>query len=135
MNDNIAFELFLDFPGNGQQSEIAHQKLWNYFKEYSVIGGMPQVVATYIKHKNNAIEAMNKARSIQNRLVESYNNDFAKHSGKVNSLHIISVFENIPTQLSASMDRSVKRYKFKDVIQRNKTSPVQNYPLYWAAKI
>jgi len=134
MDDKIAFELFFDFEGNGKQSEIAHQKLWNYFREYSVTGGMPQVVATYIKHRNSAIEAMNAARSIQNRLVESYNNDFAKHSGKVNSSHIISVFENIPTQLSANIDRSVKRYQFKDVIRRKKSYAELQGPIEWLEK-
>lgn len=134
MNDDIALELFFDFDSNEKQSEIAHQKLWDYFREYSVTGGMPQVVATYSKHRDNAIEAMNKARSIQKRLVESYHNDFAKHSGKVNSLHIISVFENIPTQLSANMDRSVKKYQFKDVIQRKKSYAELKGPIEWLDK-
>ena len=134
MNDDIALELFFDFAGSEKQSEIAHQKLWDYFREYSVTGGMPQVVDTYSKHRNNAIEAMKKARDIQKRLVESYNNDFAKHSGKVNSLHIISVFENIPTQLSANMDRSVKRYQFKDVIQRKKSYTELQGPIEWLDK-
>ena len=134
MNDNMALELFFDFAGNEKQSDIAHQKLWDYFREYSVTGGMPQVVETYIKHRKNAIEAMNKARNIQNRLVESYNNDFAKHSGKVNSVRIISVFENIPTQLSANMDRSVKRYQFKDVIQRKKSYAELQGPIEWLEK-
>ena len=134
MNDDLALELFFDFTGNEKQSEIAHQKLWDYFREYSVTGGMPQVIATYRKYRSNAIEAMNKARNIQNRLVESYQNDFAKHSGKVNSFHIISVFENIPTQLSANVDRSVKRYQFKDVIQRKKSYIELRGPIEWLEK-
>lgn len=134
MKSDLALKLFFDFTDNENQSEIAHQKLWDYFREYCVTGGMPQVVATYIKHRTNFIEAMNMARNIQNRLVESYQNDFAKHSGKVNSLHIISVFENIPTQLSANMDRSVKRFQFKDVIQRKKSYADLQGPIEWLEK-
>ncbi len=134
MNDDIALELFFDFANNEKQSEIAHQKLWDYFREYSVTGGMPQVVKTYSKYRNNAIEAMHKARDIQNRLVESYHNDFAKHSGKENSLHIISIFENIPTQLSANIDSSVKRYQFKGVIQKKKSYVELQGPIEWLKK-
>ena len=96
----------------GTISEVAHWKLWECLKEYYVTGGMPQVVYEYILIRKNRLEAMNNTRKIQKELIEGYYRDFAKHSGKANSMHIVSVFEDVPMQLSRNIEGSVNRYRF-----------------------
>ena len=50
-------------------------KLKDYLKQYYFIGGMPAVVTSYIQEKD-----FKKVRNIQNRLLESYEQDFSKHA-------------------------------------------------------
>jgi uncharacterized protein len=115
-------------------SETAHQKLWQFLKEYYVTGGMPQVVSEYIMERDNPYEAMNRARKIQKELIEGYFRDFAKHSGKTNSMHIVSVFEDIPMQLSTNVAESVKRYRFKGVLPGKKSYFELSGPINWLEK-
>jgi len=65
---------------------------------------------------------MNTARTIQQELIEGYFKDFAKHSGKINSLHIVSVLEN------------VKRYRFKKVLSHKKSFSDLQGPIDWLIK-
>ena len=134
LNDEMALELYRNSDKVDSLSEIAHQRLWNRLREYYVTGGMPQVVSTYLTYRDDLFEAMKRARDVQEKLVESYNNDFAKHSGKINSIHIVSVFENVPVQLSANIDGSVKKYRFKGVIPRKKGYAELQGPIAWLEK-
>ena len=134
LNDELSLALYRDSDNVDAFSEIAHQRLWNRLREYYVTGGMPQVVSTYLAYGDDPFEAMKRARGVQEKLVESYNSDFAKHSGKINSIHIVSVFENVPIQLSANIDGSVKKYKFRGVIPRKKGYAELQGPIGWLEK-
>ena len=135
LNDEMSLELYRESDSVDSLSEIAHQRLWNRLREYYVTGGMPQVVSTYLTYnRDDLFEAMKRARDVQEKLVESYNNDFAKHSGKINSIHIVSVFENVPVQLSTNIDGSVRRYRFKGVFPRKKGYAELRGPIDWLEK-
>ena len=112
-------------------SDIAHQKLWMELLNYYVTGGMPQIVQTYINKRSNKVEAFQEVRRLQNILIDSFNKDFAKHSGKNNSIHIVSVFENIPMQLAAEVDGSTQRYRFSQVISGKKSFNQLQGPIDW----
>ena len=75
--------------------EIFHKRLLEAYDYYLIIGGMPECVASWIKHKDPA-----KISQIQQELVEVYENDFSKHNGKVNSGRILMVFRSIVSQLA-----------------------------------
>jgi len=80
----------------GQQIEdIFHNRLLEAYNHYLIIGGMPECVASWIKHKDPA-----KIMQIQRELIEIYENDFSKHNGKVNSGRILLVFRSIVSQLA-----------------------------------
>ena len=110
---------------------IAHDKLWLLLKEYFITGGMPQVVEEYLNLRATPIEARKRVRELQRGLLDSYYKDFAKHSGSNNALHIVAVFENIPMQLASSLEGSVNRYKFKDVIPGKKGFTALQGPIEW----
>lgn len=112
-------------------SDIAHQKLWAELLNYYVTGGMPQVVQIYVNNKTDKLSAFEEIRRAQKALIESFNKDFAKHSGKSNSVHIVSVFENIPMQLAAEVDGSTKRFRFNDVIPGKKGYNGLRGPIDW----
>jgi uncharacterized protein len=52
-----------------------HQKLIEYLRLYYFVGGMPEAVAHYVEHKD--LEAV---KSIQQKIIVGYENDFAKHA-------------------------------------------------------
>ncbi len=70
-------------------------KLKDYLKQYYFIGGMPAVVTSYIQEKD-----FKKVRNIQNRLLESYEQDFSKHAPNAIVPRIRQLWNNIPTQLA-----------------------------------
>lgn len=72
-----------------------HNHLLDAYNHYLIIGGMPECVSSWVKDKDPA-----KITRIQNELVEIYENDFAKHNGKVNSGRILMVFRSIVSQLA-----------------------------------
>lgn len=75
--------------------EAFSSKLKNYLKQYYFIGGMPAVVTSYIEEKN-----YEEVRNIQNRLLESYEQDFSKHAPNTIVPRIRQLWNNIPTQLA-----------------------------------
>ncbi|MYB34853.1 MAG: ATP-binding protein [Gammaproteobacteria bacterium] len=100
-------------------SSVAHTKLLDKLTDYYFTGGMPEAVATWYRYKSTSIlEGVEKVREIHSNLLEGYLRDFGKYSGKVDALLIESVFTSIPAQLSAVMDQSVKRFKFKNIHKR-----------------
>jgi predicted AAA+ superfamily ATPase len=102
---------------NGQEVLItAHQILWDLWREYLVCGGLPEVVAGYIDKVPGSVESFGEVRKLQRRLINDYLSDIAKHSGKVNAMHIERTWKSVPSQIAAAHDLSVGRYKFKDVV-------------------
>lgn len=70
-------------------------KIKDYLKQYFFIGGMPAVVTSYLEEKD-----FEKVRNIQNRLLESYEQDFSKHAPNTIVPRIRQLWNNIPTQLA-----------------------------------
>jgi predicted AAA+ superfamily ATPase len=97
-------------------SSIVHTHLWDKFKIYLVTGGLPEVVKTYIENKNDLFTALALVRKKQEELIYGYYSDIAKHSGKVNAMHIDRVWRAIPSQLAQSQNGSAKRFQFKGII-------------------
>ena len=83
-----------------QIEEIFHNRLMDAYNNYLIIGGMPECVSSWIKHKDPA-----RIIQIQKELVQLYENDFSKHNGKVNSGRILMVFRSIVTQLAKSNEK------------------------------
>ena len=80
--------------------DIFHLRLLEAYNNYLIIGGMPECVASWVKHKDPA-----KVSQIQDELIQIYENDFSKHSGKVNSGRILMVFRSIVSQLAKANEK------------------------------
>ncbi len=70
-------------------------KYIDYLKIYYYVGGMPEAVITYLKSKD-----FKKVRSVQNRLLGAYENDFSKHAPAEIVTRIRMLWNSIPTQLA-----------------------------------
>jgi predicted AAA+ superfamily ATPase len=99
-----------------------------FFKHYCVTGGLPEIVQTYIDLEGKSdFERFFSVREKQKNLIETYENDMAKHSGKINSMHLRRVWEDVPRQLS----KVNSKFQFKNVIPGKKSFADLAGPLDW----
>ena len=70
-------------------------KFKTYLKQYLYIGGMPEIVDSYVKNKD-----FEEVRRKQQVLLESYEQDFSKHTPNNVVPRIRQLWNNIPTQLA-----------------------------------
>jgi uncharacterized protein len=82
--------------------EIFHNRLLEAYSYYLIIGGLPECVASWAENKDPQ-----RIRQIQNELITIYENDFAKHNGKINSARILLVFRSIVSQLAKSNEKFI----------------------------
>ncbi|WP_394201649.1 ATP-binding protein [Shewanella waksmanii] len=100
-------------------TSAAHTRLFDKLTDYYFTGGMPEAVSTWFAMANDSIlKRVAAVANIQADLISGYQRDFGKYSGKVDAGLIEAVFNNVPSQLSAVIDESVKRFKFKGVHER-----------------
>ena len=84
--------------------EIFHKRLLDAYHNYLIIGGMPECVASWVTHHNLAL-----IDQIHQKLVEVYEENFLKHSGKINSDRILMVFRSIAAQLAKPNEKFMYR--------------------------
>lgn len=115
-NDDKSLPIIQKLTTKDKIPEILHEHLWEQLKRYFIVGGLPEAVATYCENKSNLFDAFSLVRKKQDDLLNSYYADIAKHSGKVNAMHIDRVFRSVPAQLAEVQDGSIARFKFKGVV-------------------
>lgn len=116
IGENQLYELIKNIKVEDEIPQSAHSRFWELLKIYFVVGGLPEVVDTYRLNAQNMFAAMAKVREKQQSIIVQYLADVAKHSGKVNAMHIERVFRNVPVQLAQELDGSASKFKFKDVV-------------------
>ena len=75
--------------------KIFESQLIEKLKVYYIIGGMPEAVYSWVNDKD--IEKVNK---IQKNILDSYENDFLKHTDEVVANKISLIWNGIPSQLA-----------------------------------
>ena len=98
-----------------------HKKAMYLFKEYMLVGGMPQVLKTYKNNNKDFYLADEEKRFI----LDLYKDDIKKASKKYNS-KVSAIFDNIPGFLST--------HKKKVQIKELASNPTYNRfdePLFW----
>jgi hypothetical protein len=120
---------------DAQIPAVIHNHLWDMLKIYFVTGGMPEVVGTVFESSTAGAlvspENLLTARRIQRAIVTSYESDIAKHAGKLNATHIHALYRNIPSQIAAVHDESIRRFQFGDVLPGKKGFAVWERPIQW----
>lgn len=98
--DTMLYTFYRSITKEQKIEEIFHNRLLEAYNNYLIIGGMPECVSSWIKHKDPS-----RIAQIQKELIQIYENDFSKHNGKVNSGRILMVFRSIVTQLAKSNEK------------------------------
>lgn len=116
IGENLSADLIENCHADTVIPSMAHDRIWERLKWYFVIGGLPEVVQVFINHQDNLFIAFEKVREKQMQLISDYYADIAKHSGKVNAMHIDRIWRSVPNQLAISVDGSSRRFQFHDII-------------------
>ena len=82
-----------------------HRKAERCFREYMIVGGMPQAVSAYAQGRN--LEAAERAKK---NIIRLYREDIAKYGGE-QAYKIRAIFDDIPSQLS----RKEKKLVYADL--------------------
>lgn len=113
-NDNL-MELIKNCYSNRKPlGEALHRKAMDYFRQYLIVGGMPQAVNEYINTKD-----FNRVDQIKRNIINLYRSDIKKHAGKY-SLKVESIFDEIPSQLQ----KHEKKFK---ITALNKDARLRDY--------
>ena len=104
----LSFSEFLTALGKEQQADLINNteqdcELLKVFSEefkellkyYFFIGGMPEVVSTWIETKD-----FNEVRRVQKELLMTYENDISKHTASEMANRIKQVWASVPSQLA-----------------------------------
>lgn len=81
--------------GDWKTVSVFHQKLAEYLKTYLYVGGMPEVVETYLLTKD-----FGQVRRVQREILNAYEADFSKHAPLEVVPRIRMVWQSIPSQLA-----------------------------------
>ena len=89
--------------------EGVHEKALRLYRDYLFVGGMPEMVKSYLENEKNA---MRVEASLYQNLRFAYLADMSKHvTSPAESVKISEVYASIPSQLS----RDNPKFKYKDV--------------------
>ena len=93
------------FESKTPLSQSLHRKIMNDFRQYVLVGGMPQSVIAYLKEKN--FEASDVAKR---RIIKLYRDDVSKFAEGYED-KVFALFDGIPAQLS----KKEKKYKLSSI--------------------
>ena len=95
--------------------EALHKRMRQLLLQYTVVGGMPDVVQTFINTKR-----MDEVLQIQRDIIRSYEDDMVKYAEKKDKANIKECFQSIPKQLS----KEYKKFQYSTI---NKGSTASKY--------
>ncbi len=102
-------------------SKSIHESMLRYFKEYICVGGLPDVVNTFL-----ATGDMSRVYATQRDIIEEYKDDFGKHLDEKENeevderllSRIDEVFDSIPSQLA----KENKKFQYSKITTQGRSS-------------
>lgn len=101
--------------------EALHNRMKQLLLQYTVVGGMPDAVQTFVNTKQ-----MDEVLQIQRDIVRSYEDDMVKYAEKKDKSKIKECFQSIPKQLS----KENKKFQYA-VVKKGSTSSKYAGSLQW----
>ncbi len=93
--EEMLADFLLNFKNGMTVSEPIGQKLSTLLRQYYTIGGMPEVVLTWCETQD-----IEKTEAVQQRIIDSYELDFAKHAPTKDFPKLSAIWRSIPEQLA-----------------------------------
>lgn len=88
------YEFILSWQWNKIIPVSIHEKLMRHIKEYILIGGMPEAVFNWQKHRS-----LEKIEQIHQNLLATYRDDFSKYTKKIPTERLDEILQTIPKSL------------------------------------
>ena len=92
-NDTLMDFIRECYKNKKPMGQILHRKAMDYFKEYLIVGGMPQAVLEYSTSRD-----FEKTDKIKRNILNLYREDIRKYTDDLN-LKVEQIFDTIPSQL------------------------------------
>lgn len=99
-NDDFTADLFSHMLDVRPLSELQMDTLMSLFRDYVIIGGMPEVVSTYVRNKN-----FSGTLDIQRQLLKDYEEDITKYVEGLDKAKVKAVYNHISTFLAKENKR------------------------------
>jgi len=93
---------------------VLHKKIINQFKTYQLVGGMPEVVNTYVQHHDLSL-----CQKTLNDLILSFQDDFAKYKKRASIAQLNEVFQSIAFQAG-------KKFKYSNIDSQASHQPLKD---------
>ena len=99
--------------------QFIHDRIINYFRQYLIVGGMPEAVQTFVIE-----EDFGKVEAVHSDIISNYRDDISKYAGRDKVL-AKRIFDAIPSQLAkqdkrfvlADIEKGATRRKYEDPTQ------------------
>lgn len=99
-NDEFTADLLSQMLDVRPLSELQMDTLMSLFRDYVIIGGMPEVVSTYVRNKN-----FSGTLDIQRQLLKDYEEDITKYVEGLDKAKVKAVYNHISTFLAKENKR------------------------------
>ena len=92
-NDMLMPFIRKNFEEKKPMGQLMHRKAMDYFRQYLIVGGMPQAVSKYVETRD-----FDLTDKVKRQIIDLYRNDISKYA-RGYDLKVKSIFEEIPSQL------------------------------------
>lgn len=104
-NDTLMEIVRKQFDARKAMGQVMHRKAMDYFRQYLIVGGMPQAVQEYAESKD-----FDRVDRIKRDILTLYRADIVKHAAGY-EMKVESIFDEIPAQLQ----KHEKRFKLSSL--------------------
>ena len=119
--ESLIDEIQKHFDNDTRMDKDIHELCLKLYRTYLVVGGMPEVVQTYLTEQKIIATI-----DIQAEILEYYERDMTKYADSSLSNRIISAFDSIPVQLA----KDNQKFQYK-VISKGGTSSIFGEAILW----
>lgn len=109
------------FDNNQKIPAEINDKYEELFREYIVVGGMPEVVDKFVTNHD-----FNEVASIQEKILIDYQSDISKHAKGAEKIKVRKCYDAIPKQLA----KELKKYQYSTV-EKGQTSKKYGGSIQW----
>ncbi len=97
----------------------AHEGLLTNLAHFAFIGGMPEVLASFVDEKDS-LRGMKQARNIQNRIFLAYRDDFGKYGKRISLDALRAIVDSLPATVATP------KVKFSTISRNLKADQIRN---------
>lgn len=120
-NDDAIAYLKDFYISNKEVPKELNDKYLELFREFMIVGGMPEVVQTFIDTNN-----FQEASKIQGKILADYQDDISKHAKGQEKIKVRQCYDSIPKQLA----KEYKKFQYS-VVEKGKTSKKYGGSINW----